>query len=86
VIDYDASNGSYYEPVDLDHPAVVMAGGLEPSEYDPRFHQQMVYAVACETIRRFEFALGRPVKWRAKPGRRSRNFLENRLRVFPHAF
>src|SRR3989442_10785326 len=56
VIDYDTSNGRYYEPVDLDHPAVTLRNGLEPSESDPRFHQQMVYAVASETIRRFEFA------------------------------
>src|ERR671910_2888919 len=63
VVDYDASNNVYYEPVDLDDPAVLLRGGLDPSESDPRFHQQMVYAVASETIRRFEYALGRGIRW-----------------------
>ncbi|MGD0776518.1 MAG: peptidase M4 [Candidatus Solibacter sp.] len=86
VIDYDASNKCYYEPVDLDHPAVIMNGGLEPSESDPRFHQQMVYAVASETLRRFEFALGRRIKWRRKRGGPKDDPFRNRLRIFPHAF
>jgi hypothetical protein len=41
-----------------------MGGGLDPSESDPRFHQQMVYAVASETLQRFEYALGRRIRWR----------------------
>src|SRR6266849_2303727 len=86
VIDYDASNDCYYEPVNLDHPSVIMRSGLEPTESDPRFHQQMVYAVASETIRRFEFALGRPMKWRVRPGRRGNDPLLSKLRIFPHAF
>jgi hypothetical protein len=63
VIDYDANNNCYYQPVDLDHPRVMLGNGLEPAESDPQFHQQMVYAVASETISRFESALGRPIKW-----------------------
>jgi len=86
VIDYDSSNRCYYEPVNLDHPSVLISGGLEPSESDPRFHQQMVYAVVCETIRRFEFALGRPVRWRGISGPRTADPLRNKLRIFPHAF
>ncbi len=86
VIDYDASNQCYYEPVNLDHPSVIMSGGLEPSESDPRFHQQMAYAVASETIRRFEFALGRRVKWRRKRGGRADDPVRTKLRIFPHAF
>ena len=85
VIDYDISNDQYYEPVDLNHPSVVIRGGLEPSESDPRFHQQMVYAVASETIYRFEFALGREIKWR-RGGNRRDNPVHTRLRIFPHAF
>jgi hypothetical protein len=84
VIDYDASNDRYYQPVDLDDAAVLMRGGLDPSESDPRFHQQMVYAVASETIRRFEFALGRQIKWAFKSGGRS-DPNRTRLRIFPHA-
>jgi hypothetical protein len=86
VIDYDASNGRFYTPVDLDHPSVLIAGGLEPSESDPRFHQQMVYAVASETLRRFEFALGRPIRWRTRPGSPKTDPFHKRLRIFPHAF
>ena len=43
---------------------LLIAGGLAPSDTDPRFHQQMVYAVASETLQRFESALGRRVHWR----------------------
>jgi hypothetical protein len=84
VIDYDASNDHYYEPVDLNDPSVLVRGGLDPSESDPRFHQQMVYAVASETIRRFEFALGRRVKWGFGRGRKTDPH-RHRLRIFPHA-
>jgi hypothetical protein len=84
VIDYDASNGVYYKSVDLNDPTILLNGGLEPSELNPYFHQQMVYAVVSETIRRFEFALGRPVKWRWSRENR-KDPLRNRLRVFPHA-
>ncbi|MFI4987141.1 MAG: peptidase M4 [Alphaproteobacteria bacterium] len=86
VVDYDASNGRYYEPVDLNNRSVLIRGGLEPSESDPRFHQQMVYAVASETVRRFEFALGREVKWRRSAQRRPNDPYRHRLRIFPHAF
>ena len=61
VIDYDGAQKTYYAPVDLDDPAILIENGLDPSEVDPRFHQQMVYAVASETLERFEAALGRRV-------------------------
>lgn len=64
VIDYDGANKRYYPPVDLNDPRILARGGLDPSESDPRFHQQMVYAVATETIERFEAALGRKIRWR----------------------
>ena len=86
VVDYDASNKVWYEPVDLDHKLVSLNGGLAPSESDPRFHQQMVYAVASETIRRFEFALGREIKWRPKPFAPRDLPFRSHLRIFPHAF
>src|SRR5262245_33610518 len=54
VIDYDARNKTYYRPVDLDDPDILIRGGLDPSESDPRFHQQMVYAVTMNTIEHFE--------------------------------
>ena len=86
VIDYDASNEVFFEAVDLDHPAVLMGSGLDPCESDPRFHQQMVYAVASNTIGRFEHALGRPIRWRTVPGSRRTDPFHGRLRIFPHAF
>jgi hypothetical protein len=78
VVDYDgsASGGCYYQPVNLDDPAILMQGGLEPTESDPRFHQQMVYAVAMKVIENFERALGRSVYFHAG----------QRLRLLPHAF
>src|SRR5215813_4574845 len=70
VIDYDAANKRYYPPVDLNDARILARGGLDPSESDPRFHQQMVYAVASETIEKFEAALGRRIHWRRadRPG------------------
>jgi hypothetical protein len=77
VVDYDSVHDSVYEPVNLDAPAILMKGGLDPTESDPRFHQQMVYAVAAKVLENFERALGR----RLSLTRRSRP-----LRLFPHAF
>ncbi len=85
VIDYDISNARYYEAVDLDNRFVLIRNGLEPSEADPRFHQQMVYAVASETVRRFEFALGREISWRPRSGPIASRH-GDKLRIFPHAF
>jgi len=79
VVDYDGYVGAYYEQVDLDDHAILMQGGLEPSEADPRFHQQMVYAVASRTLANFDRALGRRVNMR-KGSRLTR------LRILPHAF
>ena len=76
VIDYDGSRDVYYPPVDLNDPRLLMRDGLDPSESDPRFHQQMVYAVAMRVLENFEKALGRPLRFsRGRP-----------LRLLPHAF
>ena len=58
VIDYDGAHECFYEPVDLDEPAILMQRRPRPSESDPRFHQQMVYAVAMRTLENFDRALG----------------------------
>lgn len=84
VIDYDASNSCYYEGVDLDATSVLGQNGLAPSESDPQFHQQMVYAVVMDTIRRFELALGRPVRWRGDSSSVNAPF-HGLLKVHPHA-
>jgi hypothetical protein len=79
VIDYDGPNKCYYRPINLNDEAILMTGGLEPSESDPRFHQQMVYAVAMKVLENFDQALGRKLRFR----RDNKNI---RLRIFPHAF
>ncbi|MEA2596964.1 MAG: hypothetical protein QOF01_3433 [Thermomicrobiales bacterium] len=63
VVDIDPASDCVYAPVDLNHPRILAQDGLPPSEGDPQFHQQMVYAVAMNTIHRFELALGRPIFW-----------------------
>jgi hypothetical protein len=85
VIDYDASNQCYYEGIDLNAAAVLGQSGLAPSESNPQFHQQMAYAVVMDTVRRFETALGREVRWRPQFGSSSAPF-HGLLRVYPHAF
>jgi len=64
VVDYDAANKCYYPPIDLDNPLLLANDGLDPTEADPRFHQQMVYAIASRTVQMFEVALGRKIHWR----------------------
>ena len=47
--------------VDLDDPRIAMTHGLAPTENGPRFHQQMVYAVATSVWTACEAALGFPI-------------------------
>lgn len=83
VVDFDGSNNCYYQPVNLEDARVLIAGGLAPSESDPRFHQQMVYGVVSKTLDAFRKALGRSVEWRRQGRRPSAG--PPRLRVYPHA-
>lgn len=92
VVDIDPASGCAYDPVDLNEPFLLAADGLAPSESEPQFHQQMVYAVAMTTIGHFERALGRVALW--APHRRrweedGRTKYEDRfvrrLRLYPHA-
>ncbi|MBL8684612.1 MAG: hypothetical protein JNK05_35885 [Myxococcales bacterium] len=92
VVDYDGACHCYYPPVDLEHPHVLARDGLDPSESDPRFHQQMVYAVASKTVEMFEVALGRKIHWRrgdrtATDHDKTAAATEDirRLHLFPHA-
>ncbi|MES0175370.1 hypothetical protein [Mesorhizobium sp. M0006] len=84
VIDYDGWNRKFYKAVNLNEPALLMEGGLAPSESDPRFHQQMVYAVAMKVIDSARRALGRPVLFN-KAGSRNKS-ARPKLRLHPHAF
>jgi hypothetical protein len=63
VIDYDPTVNTFYKPVNLNDPYILAQNGLTPSESNPQFHQQMVYAVAMTTIKNFEDALGRLIIW-----------------------
>lgn len=79
VVDYDATNRCFYDPVDLDDPLIAINGGLDPSESDPKFHQQMVYAVVSETLHRIEVALGRILRQRTGDGANQFSVV-----VYPH--
>jgi hypothetical protein len=89
VIDYDGGNKTFYKPVNLDDPKLLIKGGMLPSESDPRFHQQMVYAVASETLQRFEYALGRRIRWRGQrrspSGKPVPQGASRCLNLYPHA-
>jgi hypothetical protein len=92
VVDRDPASKCFYEPVDLNHSYLLAQDGLVPSENNPQFHQQMVYAVAMRTIRNFEKALGRIALWsprRDESEEGSEKVLQEqfvrRLRLYPHA-
>lgn len=75
VIDFDPDRDCWYSPIDLDDPLVLAQDGLAPSEADPRFHQQMVYAVISSVLEHLERALGRRFRFGRDP-----------LVAYPHAF
>lgn len=77
----DAVTGQDYVRADLDSPYALLGRGYDPTPSDPRFHQQMVYAVCCNVYAAFRMALGRDVTWGF---RRSED--PNRLWLRPHAF
>ncbi|GAB3948085.1 hypothetical protein GCM10028805_21590 [Spirosoma harenae] len=89
VIDIDPASSAMYPPVDLDDAKLLAQDGLPPSESNPQFHQQMVYAVAMLTIQNFEKALGRPVQWSSTEydvSNKQREKFVKQLRLYPHAF
>jgi hypothetical protein len=64
VVDVDPASGVCYSPVDRDNFYLLPQQGLpRPSGTDPRFHQQMAYAIASRIIEFFERALGRVALW-----------------------
>jgi hypothetical protein len=89
VVDVDPASQCCYAPVDLNHASLLTQDGLQPSEANPQFHQQMAYAVAMKTIRHFEQALGRVALWAphrvAGPRGAPRDRFVRRLRIYPHA-
>lgn len=88
VVDVDPASRCCYSPVNLDEPNLLAQDGLPPSEGNPQFHQQMVYAVSMNTIKQFERALGRVTLWssmRSSAGGRIDEHFVRRLRIYPHA-
>jgi hypothetical protein len=79
VVDEDLDGKRLHPPVDLNDPDVVRNGGLEPSDTNPHFHQQMVYAVISHLLRTFDHALGRQMRFRA-----ARTAAVSRLMALPH--
>lgn len=87
VVDYDPTVKEFYQPVNLNNTFLLAQDGLDPSESNPQFHQQMVYSVAMLTIKNFEQALGRKILWspqRVKDSKIYEKYVE-KLRVYPHA-
>ena len=93
VIDVDPGSGAWYYPVDLEDRYLLAQQGYPPSDSNPQFHQQMVFAVAMRTIGLFETALGRRILWAERrdfpagtsPADRERQRYVQRLRIYPHA-
>lgn len=97
IVDYDPASKGFYTPVDLNNQYILAQDGLSPSEGNPQFHQQMVYAVAMTTIKNFEKALGRKSLWSSyreervptKDGKGTKTNIHDdyvqRLRIYPHA-
>jgi hypothetical protein len=85
VVDYDPTIKQLYTPVDLNDVYALAMDGLDPSEANPQFHQQMVYAVVMTTIRNFELGLGRKVIWAPRRKNDGSEEYVQRLRIYPHA-
>jgi subtilisin family serine protease len=86
VVDVDPASDKIYDPVDLNDPTLLAQDGWAPSEGNPQFHQQMVYAVGMTTIGHFEQALGRKALWAPRFDRASgKQQPVDRLRIYPHA-
>ena len=86
VLDIDESGKRVHPPVNLDDARLLATDGLTPSDGNPQFRQQMVYAVAMRTIRNFERALGRPAQWPPRVAEDKTIDYQRQLRLCPHYF
>ena len=91
VVDYDCSTDTLYRPLELQlasDPYKKPKFETDPRQSDfddynqrllssPKFHCQNVYAIVMRVLARFEFALGRRVRW---------SFGGHQIIVAPHAF
>ena len=80
VDNHDPWQQADYRRADLSDPRVLIADGYDPSPSDPRFHQQMVYAVCMTTYAVFRTALGRTLSWGFGDAQQP-----TPLRLIPHA-
>jgi hypothetical protein len=86
VIDIDPASKQFYDAVDLNDKYLLAQNGLAPSEGNPQFHQQMVFAVGMKVVRLFERALGRKILWAPVWNRETGTYeAVKRLRIYPHA-
>src|SRR5687768_10801502 len=81
VRDIHKPTGQIWQPVDLDDFRIAVDRGLAPSTTNPRFAQQMTYAVAMSTYERFRVALGRLPEFSPVVSRRSE---KGRIEIRPH--
>ena len=81
VDNHDSYTGQDYVRADLDSVYAALSEGYDPSPSDPRFHQQMVYAVCSNVYASFRAALGRDLTWGF-----ARTSDPGRLWLRPHAF
>ncbi len=81
VVDIDDTANVTYEPIDLEDRHILLSQGLDPVTGDPKFAQQMVYAVCSRVYERFRRALGREPSWGF-----TRQEDRGRLIIRPHAF
>ena len=81
VDNLDGARNVRYRRVDLDDKAILIMNGHDPTPSDPRFHQQMVYAVCSNVYWTFKAALGRAPNWGFE-----RTARPEVLDLQPHAF
>lgn len=81
LFEVDGSDGcgNHYIIADLDDHGALLGDGFAPSQSDPRFHAQMVYAVASMVHASFRRALGRQIGW---PFAEGRDNVKLRIRPF----
>jgi hypothetical protein len=80
VRDFHEPSGRSFAPVHLDSLEVAIDQGLGATTTDPRFAQQMTYAIAMATYERFQLALGRLPEF--APSIREQG--DGRLEIRPH--
>jgi len=80
----EGDDASSWQRADLESADVIMQDGYSASHSDPRFHQQMVYAVAMKTYDLFRVALGRDISWSFDRREAAGGDGHNRLLLRPH--